>query len=151
MPPWAILNSGRHPGRQLDQFMVEEGDAGFQAPGHGHVVDPLHRVVDQHDRGVHAQGLVDAKLGAVLGEMVGDEFAAGVAVHEARMDGFRELIVIAVEEDLRVVAGRIVAALQRRIPVVSGEDLVGALAALDHGDVFRNLARKQVESRWRHG
>jgi hypothetical protein len=44
---------GRDAARQLDQFVVEEGHARLQAPGHRHVVDPLDGIeIDRpHDMG----------------------------------------------------------------------------------------------------
>ena len=46
-------------GVRLNQFMVEERHAGFEAPRHGVIVDPLHRIVHQHHVGIEAQCLVD--------------------------------------------------------------------------------------------
>src|SRR3546814_12898680 len=65
----ADLQFGRNPAGELDELMVEEGHARLEAPGHGHVVDPLHRVVDEHDGGVEPQRLVGAGLGAGAGEV----------------------------------------------------------------------------------
>src|ERR1700722_17078788 len=45
----AHLELGRDAGRELDQVVVEERHARLQAPRHGHVVDALDGVVDQHD------------------------------------------------------------------------------------------------------
>ena len=42
---------------------------------------------------------------------------------------------VAVEEDLRVIGHDVVGGLQRRIPVITGENLVGALPRLHDGDV----------------
>src|SRR5690606_39359949 len=49
---------------QLHQLMVQERNARLQPPCHGHVVDTLDRVVDQHHRGVQAQRLVHRQRGA---------------------------------------------------------------------------------------
>ena len=58
LAPIAQLELRRAAGGQLHQLMIEEGHAGLQPPGHGHVVHPLDRVV--HDQGghVHAQDRV---------------------------------------------------------------------------------------------
>src|SRR5918998_4595230 len=43
---------------QLDQLVVEKGYAGLQAPGHGHIIYPLHGIVDQHYLGVDPKGAI---------------------------------------------------------------------------------------------
>src|SRR3546814_14529236 len=60
----ADLQFGRNPAGELDELMVAEGHARLEAPGHGHVVDPLHRVVDEPDGGVEPQPLLGPGLGA---------------------------------------------------------------------------------------
>src|SRR3546814_7994113 len=56
-----------------DLFVIEERHARLQPPGHGHAVDPLHRVVDQHHGGIEAQRLVDGLAGTGQTEMPGNE------------------------------------------------------------------------------
>ena len=53
--------------RQLDELVVEERHARLQPPGHRHVVDPLDRVVDQHDLRVEPQRRVQRGVGARAG------------------------------------------------------------------------------------
>src|SRR3954463_9309015 len=62
------LEVGRDPTREFDEVMVEERNARLKTPGHGHVVDSLHRIVDEHDLGVDTQGLVDGPVRAWPGE-----------------------------------------------------------------------------------
>jgi hypothetical protein len=55
----ADLQLCRDARRQLDEVVVQERDARFETAGHGHVVDPLHRVIDHHDLLIELQRLVD--------------------------------------------------------------------------------------------
>ena len=57
------LERWRYSTRELDHLMIEERHPGLQSPSHRHVVDPLDRVVDQHDRRVVAQRRIDRGLG----------------------------------------------------------------------------------------
>ena len=97
------LELRRAGGGELDELVVEERHPGLQAPGHRHVVDPLDRVVDEHDLGVEAQRRVDRGVGARRGEVRGDEVAAArrssTQYSGAQID--ISLAVVAVEEDLR--------------------------------------------------
>src|SRR3546814_5302020 len=54
----ADLQFGRNPAGELDELMVEEGHARLEAPGHGHVVDPLHRVVRSEEQTSELQSLM---------------------------------------------------------------------------------------------
>ncbi len=89
-----------------------------------------------------------AALRAGLGEVRGDELAGRVAVgepvgveHPGQPGG------VAVEEGLgvRLEGPLAVDPRQRRVPVVAGQDLVGALAGLHHLDVPGHLLAEQVE------
>ena len=53
---------------------------------------------------------------------------------------------VAVEEDLRIVAHDIVGFQQRRIPVITAENLVGALTRLHYLDVLGHLPRQQEKT-----
>jgi len=52
------LEVGRARRRELDEVVVEERRARLQAVSHGHVVDALDGVVDEHDLLVEAQRAV---------------------------------------------------------------------------------------------
>ena len=111
---------------KLDQFVIEERHAGFQAPGHCHVVDALDRIVDQHDMRVEPQGPVDRGGGAFAQQMIADQRQADIAVGDPLVAQLRlQRFVGAIEEHLGIVAHHIVGIGQRRIPVVAAEHLVG--------------------------
>jgi hypothetical protein len=74
------LELGRALRAQLDQLVVEEGHAGLEAEGHGRVVDPLHRVVDEHHLGVERSARSSGVSGAGPREVLLDEAPALVAV-----------------------------------------------------------------------
>ena len=134
------LELGRDPAGQLDELVVEERHPRLEPPGHRHVVDPLHRVVDQHHRGVAAQRGVDRGLGARRGEVLGDERASARRGRPASR-GDRSVAhrrPAPVEEHVRVRLDGVLArhAGQRRVPVVPAEHLVGALAGLHDLDAL---------------
>ena len=143
------LQLGRAGGRQFDEFVIEERHPAFQTPGHRHVVDALDRVVHQHHRGIEAQRPVDSGLGAVPGEVVGDELLAQIALGEVVLrDEPCDACGVAVEERLAVVGDRAVQRCRvghRRIPVVAREHLVGALPGLHHLDVLGHFLAEQIE------
>ena len=76
------LQLGRHGGGELDEVVVEERHAGLETPGHRHLVDALHRVLDEHHGRVDAERGVDRGLGAVRGEPVVEEAAGRVVRRE---------------------------------------------------------------------
>lgn len=125
------FESGRDARRQFRQSVIEKRCAGFQAPGHGHVVDAFDRVVDQHHGAVQAQGLVHSLAGARAGEVFANELAGRVAFQQPRgLDRVAILGMVAVEERGAIGLIRIVGAVHLRVPMVAGEQFVGALAAL---------------------
>ena len=84
---------------QLDQLVVEEGHPRLETERHRRVVDPLHRVVDQHDLGVQAQRAVQAGVGAGPREVLPDDRRALVPVGQpARLEHLGHLAVRPVEE-----------------------------------------------------
>ncbi len=91
------------------------------------------------------QRLVQRGRGRGAREMALDVGAAVVGTDPGRRDGRRILRVVAVEECARVIGHRVRGGGQLRVPVVAGEHLVGALAALHHLEVLRYFARQQVE------
>ncbi|MDT4821342.1 hypothetical protein FQZ97_545170 [compost metagenome] len=141
----AELEAGRDARRQLGDPVVEERHPRLQAPGHGHVVHPLHRVVHQHHRAVQAQGLVHRVEGAGLLEVLAHEVAGQVVAEPGRLHRGLVFGVAAVEEGRAILVERVAGVGQRRVPVVAAEQLVGALAALHHLAVLRYLAGEQVE------
>ena len=133
------LQLGRAGGGQLDELVVEERHARLQAPGHRHVVHALDRVVDEHHLacpgGAPGPSAASAP-GAVM--CARHELPAGVAVDEEVRSTTSAML--GVRRGRRTGrstprAGSRVAARQRRVPVVAGEDLVGALARLHDRDV----------------
>ncbi len=146
------LQLGRAGGRELDQLVVEEGHPALQPPGHRHVVDPLHRVVDQHHGGVQPQRPIGRGGRAGMGEVREHELPGDVGVEPpSRLQQPVQRVVVAVEErradsgdkaSSDVVVGGV---RHRRVPVVAGEDLVGALPRLHHLDVLADLLGQQVE------
>src|SRR5664280_2498285 len=50
---------GRAGGRELDELVIKEGSSGLEAPGHGHVVDALDGIVDEHDLRIEPERAVD--------------------------------------------------------------------------------------------
>lgn len=101
----------RRAGRgQLHQFVVEEGHAGLQAPGHGHVVDPLHGVVDEHDVRVEPQRRVQGGLRAGHRHVLPDEAARDVVPEQhVRLEDLRDVGVRTVEVRLGVPVGLLLA------------------------------------------
>ena len=57
--------------------MIEERHARFQAPGHGHVVHALDRVIGDEHGGVHAQHLIEKGIRFGCGQ-VGSDGLRGV-------------------------------------------------------------------------
>src|SRR3954454_6362460 len=68
--------------RELVHLVVEEGHPCLQTPSHGHVVDPFHGVVDEHDRGVVPEGGVDRVLGPGPPDPLRDERGRRVLGHQ---------------------------------------------------------------------
>ena len=79
--------------------------------------------------------------------MGGDEGARRILVGQIlRIQRLGHLRAVAVEEDLGVGGQRVRRLHHRRVPVVSREDLVGALAALHHLHMLGDLLRQQEET-----
>ena len=143
----AQLEGGRHGRGQLDQLVVEKGHARFQAPGHGHVVHALDRVVGDEHRRIHAQYLVDEFVGERFRQMRGNELAGVIAAVQGRLGHVEEFVVIAVEVMLAEAVERAALRFRRhaRIPEIAAEDFVRALAALHHFHRLRHLFGQEVE------
>ncbi|MNJ55535.1 hypothetical protein D3C77_510320 [compost metagenome] len=78
--------------------------------------------------------------------MLADEVAGSVVIEQpGRLHGGGVVVVAAVEEGLAIGRERIACAVDLRVPVITGEQLVGALAALHHFAVLGHLPRQQVE------
>ena len=142
------LQLRRDRARELDELVVQERHPGLQPPGHRHVVDPLHRVVDEHDRRVVAQRGVHRGPGPGSPEALGDVRRRCVVIDQPvrlQQPGHRRPA--AVEEHPGVRLDGLLARHpdQRRIPVVPAEHLVRALAGLDDLDRLRDLLAEQVE------
>ena len=132
---------------QLDELVIEKGDARLEAPAHGHVVDPLTgssmsmTVVSLRRAASSAEsapGLANCPLTNSNGWSSGSEpFVA---------DQLPERAVTAIEEDLGV-SFRGVVPLHRRRGGSSrpAEDLIGALTRLDHLHVAGHLFGQQEE------
>ncbi|RMM61774.1 hypothetical protein ALQ75_05447 [Pseudomonas savastanoi pv. glycinea] len=136
----------RNTRRQLNQPVVKERCTRFQAPGHGHVVDSFDRVIDQHHRTVQAQRLVDRRAGTGLGEMIANEITGCVVgcapLRLHRLGIFR---IAAVDKRIAVGRNRVARAVYLWVPVVTGKQLVSALAALYHLAMLGHFTRQQVE------
>ena len=156
MPPSCELEFRRHGCREFHQFVIEEGHARFQPPGHGHVVDALDRIVDQHDVGIEPERPVDRAVGAPglrqrcfvtksrLTSRVGDPI-----VRPFRWDLQRRAHESGRRTTLSIVGDDIVAESdERRIPVIAAEHLVGALSRLNDLDVFRRPRGSAGRSRY---
>src|SRR5205807_2056351 len=65
----AHFQIGRNARRELYKLVVQKRNATLQAPSHRHVVDTLHRVVDEHDLGVELQSLLDGAAVALREEI----------------------------------------------------------------------------------
>ena len=140
----------RAAGGQHDQLVVEERHPRLQAPGHGHVVHPLDRVVDDQGAHIQAQHGVDQLRGPGAVEQVGNQQAGVVRPGMDRGDQAQVLSVIAVE----IVAAEgflpsgPVEGLRRgqlRIPEITAEDLVRPLAGLDHLDLPGHRLAQEIE------
>ena len=75
-----------------------------------------------------------------------DEPACMIAAMEPGVDRAQIVRMVAVAEQAAVIGLGVSAVQQGRIPVIAAEYLVGALARLDHFQMFRDLLRKQIET-----
>ncbi|MNO50300.1 hypothetical protein D3C76_406710 [compost metagenome] len=140
------LEAGGNACRQFHQAVIEERRTRLQAPGHGHVVHTLDRVVDQHHGAVQAQRLVHGSRCAGTREVFAHEVAGSVGFQQpGGLHGVAVFGVAAVEERLTVGRIGIVGAVHLRVPVVTGEQLIGTLAALYALAVLGHFPRQQVE------
>jgi hypothetical protein len=93
---------------QFHNLVVEEWNTCLHPPGHRHVVDAFHRIVDKHDVGVELQSFIHGSAAARPFEKRIDKLAAVVAVHEAPVQRFVHLAMITIEIHVRVVSCEIV-------------------------------------------
>ena len=147
LPPSASFRSAGAGRRQLDQLVVEKRRARLEPPGHRHVVHPLDGVVDEHHLAVDAQRPVQRGARARGREVALDELARGIAGESQAGVHHRVALRMRAVDELRDVGARAASRRvgERRIPRVSGEDLVGALARLDDLHMVRHLLAEEVE------
>ncbi len=75
--------------------------------------------------------------------MLAHKVAGGVIGGQPlRGDGGRVVVVAAVEEGLAIGRIRVAGAVHLRVPVVTGEQLIGALAALHHLAMLGHFPRQ---------
>ncbi len=140
------LEFRRHPGGELDQFMVQEGHPYFQAPGHRHVVHALDGIIDDQGGGVEAPDFVEEGIGLRLGQFVRHQLGGDVRYMPRWRNHLQVLGMVAVE----VVAAeafdrRAGFCGHQRIPEITAEHLIGALPRQHNLHLFRHPLAEQVE------
>ena len=151
------LQLGRATGCHLHQFVIEKRHPGFKTPGHGHIVDPLDRIIHNKGGGIEAQYRVEKFVGtlrmrdilahvlpAALRGSPYSSYLTGMLLAQCKLIGdtrCREALEqrhsIDIRTPLMEALNLMVSEGLTSLPVMQGGELVGVLR---DGDLLREIA-----------